>query len=148
MGVILDYDSEGHIISAGDMLQNVIGPLQNQWSQPNSSCGPNLPCHFYFGGVMAWNYADDVNDRNGEWGSTIGSHFGLTSTPQNWSSEVPLAGQQIGIDGNATYPFAVQVPNTNVLQVFTRARTTTCTLFGGIRIRVGTSLYECPGRTM
>ena len=61
MGVILDNSSEGYISNPQDIVQNVIGPLQNYSS---ATFGLN------FGGTMAWDYADDLDIWNGTWGST------------------------------------------------------------------------------
>ena len=68
MGVALDNSIEGSIISPQDMVQNVIEPLQN-FSTANGG--------YPFGGVMAWDYDDDLNNWGGAWGSTAGQALGI-----------------------------------------------------------------------
>ena len=80
MGVALDNSIEGSIISPQDMVQNVIEPLQN-FSTANGS---------YFGGVMAWDYDDDLNNWGGAWGSTAGQALGIA--PGVSSAETAHAG--------------------------------------------------------
>ena len=84
MGVALDNSIEGSIMSPQDMVQNVIQPLQN-FSTSNGSS---------FGGVMAWDYDDDLNNWGGAWGSTAGQALGIA--PGVSSAETAHAGLSAG----------------------------------------------------
>ena len=67
LGVIIDNSTEGYI-SSGWVWQDVVQPLQTY-----STTTFGLP----FGGVMAWDYANDVNVWGYWWGVEAGEALGI-----------------------------------------------------------------------
>jgi hypothetical protein len=104
------------------------------WNQPVPMSGPNN-----VGGDPIAAQVPNMNVLQVFYAGTDGGLYTLWRDPiTGWNQPAPMSG---AIDVRGTPEAATLPNNTNILQVFYRALDTVCTLFTGIRMRVGASQY-------